>query len=249
MKHVAPMLAVLALMLGGVGQAKATTIFDTTPSWNGSNALDAWGPGSTATFGETFIVPTTDNVLQNFTFYLKGDGGIQPTVTFQADVYAWSGLLQGGHSPQGSTGTPLFSESGLTFTDNGTFQAVTVNTGGTALSPGGQYVALFTASDPTSLAANRSGGEFLWGDISGTARPGSHVANDGSGGLNFYNNASSAQLSTPPWDDFADFGDSAWKATFTSPNIATPEPASLTLLGGLGLSLLGYGWRRRRQSA
>lgn len=30
---------------------------------------------------------------------------------------------------------------------------------------------------------------------------------------------------------------------------ATPEPASLTLLGGIGLGLFGYGWRRRRQRA
>jgi hypothetical protein len=36
--------------------------------------------------------------------------------------------------------------------------------------------------------------------------------------------------------------------TITSPTTATPEPASLTLLGMGAAGLLGYGWRRRQRA-
>jgi hypothetical protein len=169
-------------------------VYDTTASWNGSS-ISAWGSvqsGATATYGQTFIAPTGDNVLQNFTFYVNGFGG-QGTVTYQADVYAWSGSLVAGNSPQGSTGSPLFSLSNLTFTDNGSFQAVTINTGGVALTPGNAYVALFTTSDPTSITANSdSTGNFAFG-----ANLFAHGSNNGGGGFNYYDNTSSSQLSAP----------------------------------------------------
>jgi hypothetical protein len=37
--------------------------------------------------------------------------------------------------------------------------------------------------------------------------------------------------------------------SFTPNTVATPEPASLTLLGIGGLGLIGYGWRKRKRSA
>jgi hypothetical protein len=122
----------------------------------------------------------------------------------------------------------------MTFTDNGTFQAVTITTGGTVLTPGAAYIALLTTSDPTSIAANgNSVAGFSFGDILH-----SHVPNDGGGGFNFYNNSTSSQLNTTSWDDFVDFGDSAWKADFVS---SVPEPSGFALLG-MGVVCLAIGY-------
>ena len=217
-------LILAALVLCGEGLAGAEVTYDTTPSWNGSDYIYYWGPPQgtdvTGTYGQTFVAPSTDNVLQNFTFYLTGLGNGE-SVTFQADVYAWSGSLTAGNSPQGSTGAPLFTSSNMTFTDNGAFQAITVNTSGLTLTPGADYVALFTTSDPASLAANGdSTNSFAFGEING----GSHVSDNGGGGFNFYNNPLSSQLATPPWDDNTDYGDLAWNAHFTQ---GVPEPSTL----------------------
>jgi hypothetical protein len=244
MKRATLMLAPLALLLT-MGPANASVVYDTTPFWDGSSFIFPWGPvnSSTATYGQTFVAPATDNVLQNFTFYISGQGN-GATVTFQADVYAWFGSLQGGNGPQGSTGPALFTSPNMTFTDNGTFQPVTVNTGGVALTPGADYVALFTTSDPASVTANADNfNSFVWGDVF------AHVANNGGGGFNFYNNTSSAQLSAPPWDDFADFGDLAWRAEFTGGVSGVPEPSSLAMFGMGSATFAGYfGWRRRKKA-
>jgi hypothetical protein len=158
MKWLTLILAVPVLLLAGVPQARADVIYDTTPSWNKSSSISAWGSvqsTATATYGETFLAPPAPNdVLKSFTFFINGNGANQGTVTFQADVYAWSGSLHGGNGPQGATGPALFTSPNMTFTDNGTFQAVIVNTGGVDLTPGDPYVVLFTTTDPASIAAN-----------------------------------------------------------------------------------------------
>jgi hypothetical protein len=202
--------------------------------------------------------------LDSFTFYIDGAA----TLEFQAEVYAWNGSLLGGNPLQGAIGPALFTSPVLSYTDTdgaGTFTPITINTGGLSL-PRGQYVALFTTS---GLQANGSG-TTLWGNISF-----SHVANNGGGGFNFYNNGDNrALINTSPWDDFADFGDLAWTAVFNGgaisfntvpswdgstfispwgvPNTATygqtfvvPEPASLALLGTV-IAFMGIGYRRRR---
>ena len=244
-------MTVTALFLAAGSHARADMVtFDTTPDWNGSTSISAWGSvqsGATATYGQTFLVPANASVLNDFTFYINGFGS-GGTVTFQADVFAWSGSLLGGGGG-GATGPALFSLSGLTLTDNGSFQAVTINTGGTALTPGGQYVALLTTSDPQSIAANGgANGFFGWGLTDNY----SHVANSGGGGFVYYNNTTDSQLNTTPWGN-SDFGDLAWTANFSSPagggsvNTA-PEPTSLAMLGiaAIGMALRGY--RRRRVS-
>ncbi len=233
----------LATAAAGFGAAltllapsSGATTFDTTPSWDGSAFISSWGPGGTQTYGETFIAPS-DSTLQSFTFYLRSDSG---TTTFQADVYAWSGNLKGGNSPQGATGPALFTSPNMSLTANGSFQTVTVNTGGVSLTPGHAYVALLTTSDPASILANTGSFQsWEWGDTQLT-----HVANDGGGGFNFYNNATSSELNTTSWDDFSDFGDLAWKAVF-GPSVAVPEPTALSIIL---VGLAGLGFARRRKS-
>jgi hypothetical protein len=154
----------------------------------------------------------------------------------KAYVFAWAGSLLGGGGG-GATGPALYSSpSSIVFTGTGTgnFIPVTINTGGINLTPGGQYVAFLTISDPSDYAA--SSGTTSWG-----INLFSHVANSGGGGFVFYNNGNNfAALNTTPWGNFTDFGDLAWKATFTA---AIPEPVTLAVFGLMAAG--AFGVRRR----
>jgi hypothetical protein len=212
--------------------------YDTTYAWNGSSSIQPFGFPNTATYGQTFVAPSGANVLENFTFYLDGAPGT--TLDIQAEIFSWSGNMYGGNPPQGATGIALYTSSSFFFNGSGTFVPVTVNTGGVVLTPGQNYVALFTISNPADYA--NSNGTVIWGDLQVQ-----HVAGDGGGGFNFYNNGSNyAGINTTPWDDFSDFGDSAWSANFVS---GAPEPGAVPLLSLslIGLALLA--WKLDRSSA
>ncbi len=103
----------------------------------------------------------------------------------------------------------------MTTSGDGLFDAITVNTGGVALTTGQNYVIDLYDTGGDNTAA-------FWGLIA-YDHP---VAGDG--GFNFNNGPSNAV----GWDDFADFGSLAYSATFST---GVPEPASWALmLAGFG---------------
>jgi hypothetical protein len=225
--------AIAAIGLFSAINAIADVTFDTTGSWNGSSSISPFGQPNTTTYGQTFVAPS-DNVLENFTFYLEASSSVH--LQIQAQVYNWSGNLLGGAAPQGAVGSALFTSTPINFVGNGSFEAITVTTGGTTLIAGNPSVALFTISGPDATDYLNSTGTASWGDTQQV-----HVSNDG-GGFNFYNNGSNfAAINNGNWNDFADFGDLAWKANFTASAAPVPEPSIILLLlsvvGGVGLTL------------
>ncbi len=217
-------LLVLTATLTLAGAASATTI-DTTPFWNGVTSIGTFGGSATGVYGETFTAP--GGRLTSYTFFVNTDVDLNVV----GQVYAWSGSLLGGTSPQGATGPALFTGTPFTISAGDGFQAVTVNTGAVSLASGSNYVILLA-----SLGGDQGNSE--WGLTGFFSHPG--VANDG--GFNFYNNDYTlASINTNNWDSFADFGSLAYTATFAP----VPEAASWAMLIA-GFGLVGAAARRRR---
>lgn len=201
--------------------AQAGTI-NTIPSWDGSNGISAFGGTSTGVYGETFTAPAA--AITSFTFEVNDLGTELDGVYGQ--VYAWSGSLTGGSGSQGAVGPALFTSGPISIGASNNFQAVTVNTGSTHLTPGQNYVILLA-----DTGGDSAGAEF--------GLVGHGTANDG--GFNFYNNDYTlGSISANNWDDFGDFGSLAYSAAFAG----VPEPATWAMLI-LGVAMVGFAARRR----
>jgi len=220
MKHITLLAAVSALSLIGAA-AQASTI-DTTPFWDGESSISSFGGNGTGVYGESFVAPGGD--LTDYTFYVNTGSALDVV----GQVYAWDGNLNGGNSPQDAVGPALFTSAQFTIDPSRGFQAVTVNTGGVALTAGQHYVALLVDVNPDNGASS-------WGDMLFT-----HPGVAGDGGFNFYNNDhTTGSINTNSWDSFNDFGSLAWTANFTGGG--APEPAEWALMvlgfGGAGAML------------
>jgi|GEM_PF-1047404 len=222
-------------LMGALSAANAATMFDTITPWDGSASIASFGNPDTATYGQTFIAPV-DMLMTDFTFQINAAQGIN--LQFRGEVYSWTGSLLGGGGGQ-ATGASLYTSASTLLSGNGAFQAVTMNPN-IMLTPGSQYVALLTVSDPTDYAATT--GISSWG-----INLFSRVANSGGGGFVYYNNGNNpGALNSSTWDNFEDFGDLAWRANFVGGGAAVPEPGSVALLVG-GMVSGGILLRRRRK--
>ena len=171
-----------------VPSSSPTTAIDTTPSWNGSDDINAFGDPNTATYGQTITAPAGGAVLTDFTFYMK----VPSTCVFRGEVYAWDGSK--------AVGSALW-EGAPTTTNDAAFNPVTFNPGGIVLSGGQQYVLFASVSkDPGS-------GSGFWGYMWSSTYSG--------GGFVFMNNGHDpTQWTTTNWDQGYSFGDLAFKVSF-----------------------------------
>ena len=200
------------VVLGGVGTAQAATLIDTTPTWNGTQAISTFGEPNTATYGQTFTVGS-DNVLNDFTFWLN-DSTSQP-ISFAGYVMAWDGSK--------AAGSILYQSGQRSTTGAAGMEQFTFNTGGTTLASGQQYVAFLSASNFFDGIASEGSMGYLGDVYSG-------------GGFVFNNNGSNfSQLTTQAWENRLGPNDAAFRANFAAGSAqAVPEPSS-------SLGLLAFG--------
>lgn len=169
---------------------------DTMPFWNGTTFISSFGRPNTATYGQTITVDNSSRRLTSFTFNVMRTSGTD--IPFQAYVYAWDSVNRR------ATGSPLFGSSVQTISAN-TFVPYTIPTGMLSLTPGQQYVLLFTTTNfPGANGASRygaltnntqyAGGQFVF-------------INNGFNGL--------AGLTSTAWSFIAE--DLAFTATFGLP--------------------------------
>ena len=217
--------AVVGLLVAGMATAShATTVtYDTTPSWNGGSASGSFQGGfDSRGVGQTFITPTTHNILENFTLFISNSGSVSMT----AYVMEWDG-----DSP---TGSILFQSATQTRTQVGDVLPVTFDTNSLALNVSLEYVFFLDLGDgPASFPINvgRVDEAFFLG----------RMVTSGIGSSDSF-----SLLSTIPWINVLSGSDAAFTATFSS---AIPLPAAFplfaTALAGMGL----LGWRRKRKAA
>ena len=196
--------------------AQAATI-TTLALWDGSTSVNAWGGNATNTYGEVLVAPGSS--LTSFTFEVN-NGGV--AANYVAQVYAWSGSTTGG-SPVGAA---LYTGPASVLGGFNGFQAVTVNTGGVAVTTGQRYeILLYDGS-----------GDGVGGSWGLTPPFGSHPGVAGDVGFVFNNGPSNVN------GTFRDFGSLAYSATFTG---GVPEAATWAMMIA-GFGLVGIAARRRR---
>jgi hypothetical protein len=228
--------AVLSLM---AAKARANIVVSTIPAWDGISSVSPWGPtssGASGTYGQTFLDPAGNPVLQSMTFEISDQFF---SIPFRAYVYQWD------MANKGLTGPALFTSAPMTVNAAAGFQAVTVNTGGVTLTPGSEYVAFFSTIGEGG-AGNASAS---WGLVS------SNPYTDGT--FVFNNSQTLSGLSVPAnpaWNTIGggppgDFGDLAFSLSFTGSTAAVPEPATLAPAVLAALAGAGLAWRKRRRTA
>jgi hypothetical protein len=159
-------------------------------------------------------------------------------IPFQAYVYRWDTVNNG------LTGPAVFSSVPMTVGTAPGFQAVTVNTGGVALTPGDEYVAFFS----TIGDGGPNNGSAAWGLVS-------NDATYPNGTFEFNNATTFPGLFVPvnpAWNSVGggppnNFGDLAFSLSFTTGPAAIPEPPSF-VLGGMIAAAFGLRTLLRRRN-
>jgi hypothetical protein len=200
------------VVLGGIGNAQAATIIDTTPSWDGFQSIGQFGENNFGTFGQTFTVGS-DNVLNNFTFYVDDETNSAP-VNFAAYVMAWDGTK--------ASGSILYQSGQQTTAGSAGQEPFTFNTGGINLTAGQQYVAFLSVSNFFNGTTDSSFVGYVGSDTY-------------AGGELFFqfNGNNFGALSTNSWYSFGN-AELAFTANLSGSTQSVPEPFTIvgTLIGG-----------------
>ena len=213
--------------------ASAQTTIETISFWDGASDIEPFGKPNSATYGQTFTVPATDNVLQSFSFFLR-DFSSASELVFQGYVAAWD------PATMVLTGPLLFQSSLRSGPTTTTFTRYDFDVGGVPLTTGGTYVAFLSVSGffnniPVTDALS------AWGNMQ------TSNMNPYPGGAFVVSNSgdSFSDLSTFAWG--VQTSDLAFEVVLGETPTVIPEPSTVLLMGtGMGLLLLGVARRKRR---
>lgn len=217
--------AVLALVIGSVGNAQAQTNISTP---GGGGGVGFWGK-DIHTFGQTFTTPT-DAYLNDFSFWMSA----APDLQFQAYVFAWD------QANLRATGGALFASAVMSGPSGDWYDQVSVNTGSLLLNPGSMYVAFLSTSGLPGSGSNA----WQW--------PGSDAY---TGGAFVYirNGDDQSQWTNSMWgtNSYGVGTDLRFDMNFSpnGPVSVTPEPVSMSLLGTGLAAVASLRRRRKTQSA
>jgi hypothetical protein len=215
----------LTLLWGGEGQARADLVLDqfNTPT----NTGEAIVVGNPSPFDEaqTFTVGVT-GTLARIDFLVREDSTSTGNLLF--DIRATNGgvpvadnmaVLASVVVPHGTVPTDPLTM---------TYTGIDVSSFGLSVTEG-EMLAIVLRTD--------TGGRYLWKNGAPVYTRGEPFFREPNVG--------------PDWRSWSSAGanfDFAFR-TYVDTTVAVPEPSTLTLLGIGTLSLLGYGWRRRKPAA
>jgi hypothetical protein len=191
------------------------------------------GQSQSQTYGQSFTVPSTGNILDSWTFNLK-TGGASP-VNFQFDLMAWNGSM--------ATGSVLYQSSEQTVpTTDTSYTAFTVNPD-LALTKGSQYVMFINESGLNTGSVgfvSLGGSGTFFGGGSGTSPLG--------GAFYFLDNGDTfSDVTSQSWQNFwGTSGFTAYSATFSNPVVVGGVPDAGSSMFLLSLALGGITAMRRR---
>ena len=188
--------------------------------------------GAGSDYGQTFTVPAGFNELDRFSFMLGGAGSPDNGANLQFRAYITA--FNAGSSTAGSV---LFTSALTSGVSGNALRSFAFNTGGIAVTAGTKYFAFVDASDytPPSGTSAAMGSDY-------TAAP-------YAGGEFCYNNGINGNFSNTQTVSWAcGKSDIAFTASFSNAAVvATPEPATLVLLGSGLLGVIGISRRKRSQ--
>lgn len=224
-------LTALAIAVAPIASASAQTLSLTDTD----SPFAPFGKPATATYGQTFVAPTSFNTIQSFSFWLSNDAGLGTNpgaLSFKAYLMRWDAVAQHATGPVLYTSTV---RGGPTIAS----QRYDFNTGGVALLSNTQYVAFMSVSGMFNSIGQSTATATVEGSTAGTYTGGQLVFTD--------NGDSFSALTTTAWDFAVGFPEfqTHFNATFSNTSVV-PEPSSLVLLASSGLVLLVAARRRKR---
>ncbi len=208
--------AIIAASLAGAFHASASITVSTYPAWSGNSVFAQMGetpewPGTEATWGETFTVPSSSPVLNSFSFSLEDSPVFEPDpLAFAGYLMEWSGTK--------ATGTILYQSApmttaGLAHTEFRRFD-FDINA---ILDPTKTYVFFISCSQYFDGTPSYAGVAGLPLD----AYSGGHL-------VTLNNLSDFSKITSMDWNQTPQW-DMAFEANFS----AVPEPATTSLLAGL----------------